>query len=81
MTDTAESSSTAAAHSLEQYGTRYALAAAMLWSLAMGALLAWNIHQERHGTLKLANAEVRAHYAIDNSIRWVTSHGGVSESR
>ena len=43
----------------------------------MGALLAWNIHQERHGTLKLANAEVRAHYAIDNSIRWVTSHGGV----
>lgn len=64
--------------SFERPIARFALLAAMLWTIAMSVLLWWNIYQERHNTLELAYAEARANYNKDLSIRrWATSQGGV----
>ncbi len=51
---------------------------ALLWTLAVGASLAWNIHQENAKVMGLAMAEAKANLDRDLAFRlWATSRGGL----
>ncbi len=57
---------------------RYLLAAGVLWSLAMAASLAWNLHQSHHAFLELALVEARSAFQKDLLYRrWNALRGGV----
>ena len=51
---------------------------AIVWTLALGGSLAWNIHQANRQIMDQAYAEARANYNKDLTFRrWGNSHGGV----
>ena len=64
--------------SLFQSHKKLAWLTALAWTLAMGASLSWNIHQENRQIVDQAYAEARANYNKDITFRrWGNSHGGV----
>ncbi len=51
---------------------------ALVWTLAVGSSLGWNIHQEDAKVMELAMAEARANINRDLAFRlWATSRGGL----
>jgi signal transduction histidine kinase/CheY-like chemotaxis protein len=57
---------------------RLTLLAAVLWTLALGGSLAWNVHYAQEQSMEMAYAEARANLNKDISFRrWGTMHGGV----
>jgi len=57
---------------------RYLVGAGLLWTAAMGASLAWNLHRAHHAILDLAVVEARATFQKDLVYRrWNAGQGGV----
>jgi signal transduction histidine kinase len=57
---------------------RNAALAALVWTLALAASLAWNISLQREKTIDLAKSEALANINKDFAFRqWATAHGGV----
>lgn len=55
-----------------------ALAAALLWTAGIAAMLIWDEHRERNHVEELAKKEARTHFNKDTAFRlWATRHGGV----
>lgn len=64
------------------FGLRYfswlLAAAALLWTAAVSASAAWNVHNEREMSLALAKKEALANFNKDQAFRlWGSKHGGV----
>ncbi|MBI5331402.1 MAG: EAL domain-containing protein [Betaproteobacteria bacterium] len=60
------------------YSPRTARITAVVWTLAVGGSLAWNMHHESEQVMAMAYAEARANYNKDITFRrWSNSHGGV----
>ena len=57
---------------------RYAMLAAVVWSVIVAASLAWNVRYEQASTLELAFNTARASFNKDQAYRlWASGHGGV----
>ena len=57
---------------------RYALAGALLWTLVVGGLLAWNLYQNQAKRIEIATSEAMATIKKDLAFRrWAASHGGI----
>jgi diguanylate cyclase (GGDEF)-like protein/PAS domain S-box-containing protein len=60
------------------FSPKLAWLTAAAWTVAVGASLAWNLHQEESQIMAMAYAEARANYNKDITFRrWGNSHGGV----
>ncbi len=57
---------------------RYTATAVILWTIIIGGLLAWDIHNENEQAIELANKEASTIFSKDLAFRtWTASHGGV----
>ncbi|HLA33807.1 MAG TPA: diguanylate cyclase, partial [Rhodocyclaceae bacterium] len=57
---------------------KFALLAAVVWTLALSVSLGWNLHNARSQVMDMIYAEVRANLNKDLTFRrWGTRHGGV----
>jgi len=54
------------------------IAAALIWTVIIAGLLAWEISSEREQSIALVSNEARAYLKKDKAFRlWAASHGGV----